>query len=61
MLYTDAKHWRDRAAETLQLASDTREEWSRWRLVQIAVGYNRLATNLEERAEKSGSDGTHGR
>lgn len=57
MLYTDAKHWRDRAAEALLLAADVHEESSRWRLIQIAVGYNRLAEQAEERAVNSGSNG----
>lgn len=49
MLNTDAKHWRSRAAEALMLAADTYEEMSRWQLIQIAVGYNRLAKQAEER------------
>jgi hypothetical protein len=56
MLYTDAKHWQDRAAETLRLAADTRDDRLRWRLIQMAVGYNRLAANLQERAENNRSD-----
>jgi hypothetical protein len=50
IFYTDAKCWRDRAAEALQLAVNTHEEWSRWQLIQIAVAYNRLAKQAEQQA-----------
>jgi hypothetical protein len=53
MLHTDADYWLDRASEVLLLAADTHEEWSRWRMIQIAVAYNRLAINLQKRAEKN--------
>jgi hypothetical protein len=49
VLYPDAKHWHDRAAEALMLAADTHDELSRWQLIQIAVAYNRLAEQAEER------------
>jgi hypothetical protein len=52
MLHADADYWLHRASEALMLASDTHEEWSRCRMIQIAVAYNRLAINLEKRAEK---------
>jgi hypothetical protein len=52
MLHTDADYWLDCASEALMLAVDSHEEWSRWRMIQIAVGYNRLATNLEKRPVK---------
>jgi hypothetical protein len=55
MLHTDAKRWLDRAAEALQLAADTHEEWSRWRLIQIAVHYNCLAKQAEQQAVNSAS------
>lgn len=57
MLHTDAEHWRDRAAEALMLAADSHDESSRWQLIQIAVGYNRLAKQAEERAVNSRSNG----
>jgi hypothetical protein len=55
MLHTDADYWLDRASEALVLAANVHEESSRWRLIQIAVGYNRLATYLEKRAVKISS------
>jgi hypothetical protein len=57
MLHTDAKHWRDRAAEKLQLAADTHEECSRWQLIRIAVAYNWLAKQAEEQAVNTEADG----
>ena len=47
MLHTDAKHWRDRAAEALLLAANMHDESSRWHLIEIAVGYERLAKQAE--------------
>jgi hypothetical protein len=50
-MHADAEHWRDRAAEALMLAANEHEELSRWRLIQIAVGYDRLAKQAEARLQ----------
>jgi hypothetical protein len=48
MSHTDSEHWRGRAGEALAQAVNARDEWARWTLLQIAVGYDHLAKRAEE-------------
>jgi hypothetical protein len=48
---SNAQYWRDRAAEALLQAAQMRDVWSRWQLIQIAVGYEHLATRAERDAD----------
>jgi hypothetical protein len=43
-----ARYWRDRAGEALMQAAEISDEWARWTLIQIAVGYDHLARRAED-------------
>jgi len=48
----DSQHWRNRAEEARAQAADMHDEGSRWQMLAIAAGYDRLARRAEQRAAK---------
>jgi hypothetical protein len=60
MSHTDSEHWRGRAGEALAQAVNARDEWARWTLLQIAVGYDHLAKRAEEESIEPMSENFEG-
>jgi hypothetical protein len=56
MSHSDPDHWRERADEVLAQAAGMRDEWARWTLLQIAVGYDHLAKRAREERIEVGSE-----
>ena len=56
MSHSDPDHWRERADEALAQAAGMRDEWARWTLLQIAVGYDHLAKRAREERIEVGSE-----
>jgi len=56
MPHSDSDHWRERADEALARAAGMRDEWARWTLLQIAVGYDHLAKRAEEERTQARSE-----
>jgi hypothetical protein len=59
MSHSDPDHWRKRADEVLAQAAGMRDEWARWTLLQIAVGYDHLAKRAQEERAEVGTEQSH--
>jgi len=51
---TDAKHWRDRAAEMRVLSTEMKDLEAQSIMVQLANDYDKLADRAERRAARDG-------